>query len=524
MTKYLKIGLVHLDVKYKDPRTNRALLIKFSEHAAVQGAKIVVNTEMAVSGYSFANRRDVLPFAENASGPTVSALAEVSRKHGVYIAAGLPERDELTGIMYNSAFVIGPDGAVVCRYRKINAEARWACPGSGKQNAVFDTPWGRVGVLICSDSYYGLIPRTLALKGADMVIIPANWPSSGLDPIEMWRARALENGFVVAACNRTGQDRMMDCSEARSCVISQTGEVLISESSPDSRVFFSDIPLDGDGCLNKSLRENIMQQRKPGYYGDIYLDLRMIRDMSTWYELPEPGQVRVSCIMNTKRNYNIQSAVEKAVKQNKGDIPHLILLPKNFTAKIPEVVMQLMSQKWNVGVAAVIQKPDRAAKAFFAGPKGSFHMSPFSGKAQKGSETLQALTFGHAKAAFVEKDTLTHPETSVALAKQGCDLILISEDKLSDDDCLLMGSRTLDHIAIAASSQNHAGFIIPPEGHGAWKDSLADEDGICGVILNTGPLRAKLFQERINYPLLLQQPTLANSSWYSAENNVTVRG
>lgn len=81
-------------------------------------------------------------------------MAEIAREHSVFNGIGLAERDDDTGIYYNTAIMIGRDGTRVCRHRKINAEMRWACPGDPKQVNTFETPWGRMGILICSDTYY----------------------------------------------------------------------------------------------------------------------------------------------------------------------------------------------------------------------------------------------------------------------------------------------------------------------------------------------------------------------------------
>ena len=75
-----------------------------------------------------------------------------------------------------------------------------------------------MGILVCSYTYYGLFARSMALKGVDFLWVPANWPPVGIDALEVWNARVLENGFFLAACNRTGKDRVMDCRGAVSCV------------------------------------------------------------------------------------------------------------------------------------------------------------------------------------------------------------------------------------------------------------------------------------------------------------------
>ena len=220
----LKIALVHFSVAYKQPDQNLAALKELHRRAAREGARIIFNTELALSGYSFSSRDDVAPFSQTLSGSAVQEMAALAKELHVFIGITFPEQDPDTHSYYNAAVVLSPEGKVVCRYHKIYGEKRWARPGNPFQEGVFDTPWGRVGVAVCADSYFGLIPRTLALKGADLLWVPANWPPTGMiSPLDVWRTRALENGIYVAACNRTGKDRVMDCTKAVSAVIAPDG-------------------------------------------------------------------------------------------------------------------------------------------------------------------------------------------------------------------------------------------------------------------------------------------------------------
>jgi predicted amidohydrolase len=84
-------------------------------------------------------------------------------------------------------------GAIIARHRKFIAERAWATAGTTLANSIFDTPWGRVGLLICSDTYYGILPRAMAARGVNLLLVPANWPPGNLDPREVWSARAREN-------------------------------------------------------------------------------------------------------------------------------------------------------------------------------------------------------------------------------------------------------------------------------------------------------------------------------------------
>jgi predicted amidohydrolase len=206
----LKIGLVHLNVRHNQPEHNLRELISLNREAAQAGAKIIVNTELCISGYSFRSCDDIAGAVQTTDGPMIRALANIAFDNGAYIVAGYAERDDATGIFYNSATVLSPEGNIACHYRKTSAEVRWACPGTPQQQNTFETPWGRVGILICSDTYFGAVPRTTALRGADIILVPANWPSEPLDPSELWQSRAYENGIYIAACNRGGTDRTME--------------------------------------------------------------------------------------------------------------------------------------------------------------------------------------------------------------------------------------------------------------------------------------------------------------------------
>ena len=133
------------------------------------------------------------PCAVTQSSPEVASFSKLAREQRVWICLGYAEEDPADGVFYNSALLLDSDGKPSARRRKVTAEPRWSCPGQPAQDDVCDTPWGRLGLLICSETYYGLLPRIQALKGVDLLLVPANWPRGGLDPKELWRARSMEN-------------------------------------------------------------------------------------------------------------------------------------------------------------------------------------------------------------------------------------------------------------------------------------------------------------------------------------------
>lgn len=495
----LKIALIHPRVVHKDPDGNRKELIRLNREAALGGAKLILNTELAVSGYSFQSREDIAPYTETAAGKTVTAMADLAREQGVYIGITLPERDPLTESFYNSAFVLNPEGRLVCTYQKIYAESRWARSGNPYQDGFFDAPWGRIGVAVCADSYFGLIPRTLALKGVDLLWVPANWPPMGrLNPLEIWQARALENGFYLAACNRTGKDLVMDCTGAVSAVIDPSGATLVSGSSENSRIFYADLPLDAQGRMDTGLRRARMKSRNVDLCRGIYLT-PWIDDLTLYYKLPEPGMLDVHCFVPPSGGMNA-SALEAAVKEGDKDRPVLWVLPKTDPDWINQEDLVTISKHHGVAFALSLGvSPENPAPCLIT-PQG---IQSFS--VPDAEFPFKLLHYGPAAIAMVPMDAFRHPELAVVLAKLGCDLVVISEETLSPEDLLLSRMRVLNGVAVASCAGNAAGITSMEGIHGNLDHRHQNGPGSCSLVLDTAKTRKKNFLYRLDYDLLLKK-------------------
>jgi predicted amidohydrolase len=123
-----------------------------------------------------------------------------------------------------------PDGSLLGAYRKIHLFRLMDEPSylsAGDSATLCATPWGPVGLAICYDLRFPELFRALALAGAALFLVPAQWPERR---IEAWsvlaRARATENEVFVAACNRVGSDDAVVFS-GRSCVVDPWGNLLV---------------------------------------------------------------------------------------------------------------------------------------------------------------------------------------------------------------------------------------------------------------------------------------------------------
>lgn len=162
--------------------------------------------------------------AEPVPGPTTEALAGLARKHSAWVAAGIYERDGAA--IYNTAVLLDREGRVAGKYRKVylprEEVERGLTPGRGYP--VFQTDFGRVGMMICYDVFFPDPARGLAAQGADVILMPI-W---GGDET-LAAARAIENKVFLVASGYDHPTYVMDPDGKRVAQAPQRGEAAIAE-------------------------------------------------------------------------------------------------------------------------------------------------------------------------------------------------------------------------------------------------------------------------------------------------------
>ncbi|HZO87178.1 MAG TPA: carbon-nitrogen hydrolase family protein [Chthonomonadaceae bacterium] len=207
-TQTFRVAVAQIDPHLGERAYNRRVILERMEEAAQAGAALVVFPECALSGYVFPSAEEALPAAETVPGETTEAVAAACRQHNLYAIVGLLERDAASQL-FNSAFVAGPEG-LIANYRKCHLPVlgidRFV--GKGEALPILELPFARIGILICYDVRFPEAARVLALRGAEVIIVPTNWPQGAESaPLFLTRARAWENRVYVVACNRVGQER-----------------------------------------------------------------------------------------------------------------------------------------------------------------------------------------------------------------------------------------------------------------------------------------------------------------------------
>lgn len=201
------------------------------EHAAQQavssGADLLVLPEMFLCGYNIGASR-VADLAEASDGPSAARIADIARSHKLGILYGYPERDA-SGAIYNSVQLIDRHGEQRANYRKTHLYGeldRSQFSASDQPPAIFELDGWKVGLLICFDVEFPEAVRTLALAGADLVLVP----TANMRPYEfvaqvLVPTRAYENQVFLAYANYVGnEDEIEYCG--LSCIVAPDGQVM----------------------------------------------------------------------------------------------------------------------------------------------------------------------------------------------------------------------------------------------------------------------------------------------------------
>lgn len=168
------------------------------------GVDILVMPECALTGYAVCSRQEAESIAVEAT--SLRPLDDTCQLAGLTLVVGFAERHE--GRLFNSAALLEP-GRPPRVYRKTHLPElgydKFATPGD--RLPVFETKHGRLGVLVCFDLRHPEAARVLSLQGADLIVLPTNWPEGAYaGPQFVAPARAAENKVWFATCDRVGTE------------------------------------------------------------------------------------------------------------------------------------------------------------------------------------------------------------------------------------------------------------------------------------------------------------------------------
>ncbi|WP_459555227.1 carbon-nitrogen hydrolase family protein [Lacunimicrobium album] len=294
----IKCAACQIDIRLGDIEGNLEKMFAFTREAAANGAKIIVFPEASLSGYCFDTLEEALPYAQDPNGEITRRVTTLAKDLEVHIILGIleransrspdrpitPRRTDCDGTQYrqlpisifNTALLIGPDGLEYA-YRKIHLPYigvdRWTTPGD-RQPRVVEARGLRLGINICYDLAFPELARTLALLGADLIVLPTNWPPHAkIMPEKAAPTRAMENGVYYLASGRVGLER--DCQFlGHSLICDPSGKFLAEGDGISETILYADI--DPARARNKHVVRIAGQSelhrfgdRRPEFYGEV---------------------------------------------------------------------------------------------------------------------------------------------------------------------------------------------------------------------------------------------------------------
>lgn len=262
------VSVCQISPSVSDSGNNLATIRSAVESAAGEGAGIVVLPELANSGYMFESG---LELRQSADGKTVQVLIELAARYRIVVVAGMAE--SCGGHVYNSAVLVDETGLRTC-YRKVHlwdAEKETGFAAGTARPPVIDTRFGRIGVMICYDLEFPEWVRLVALDGADMLCVPANWPlqprPANERPTEVVRAQALAsiNRMFIAIADRTGEERGQSWLGG-SVIVNADGYPVTRLRFGEEAILASTVDLADARNKNISPRNNVLSDRRPELY------------------------------------------------------------------------------------------------------------------------------------------------------------------------------------------------------------------------------------------------------------------
>ena len=259
----LKLSVGQASFQVAQLEANLGVIQARLAEADADGTDILVLPELANSGYTFGSREEAAASAEAVDGGSLCELLRDWSGAGRLVVSGLCERAGET--LYNSA-VVYAEGRLLAVYRKLHLFAReseWFKPGDAPA-PVFDFRGYRLGVMICFDWVFPEMARSLALRGAQVILHPANLVLPYCQAAMV--TRSIENRVFTATANRCGQDRELHFS-GLSQVTAPNGTLLAQAGADFMGVVGAAIdPSEAD---NKWItRQNhLFEDRRPDLYG-----------------------------------------------------------------------------------------------------------------------------------------------------------------------------------------------------------------------------------------------------------------
>jgi len=218
MKDEIQVALVQMATEWLSPEVNRKKILQYIASVSEESpTDLIVFPELATTGYVFGRDVDFnerfIEAAEKIPGPTTEAIGIAAQKHQVHVVLGMAQlHPVIPATLYNAVVLIDSKSQLRGIHHKWHIpaeETHYFYPGNTTE--VYETELGVIGMMVCYDSEMPELPRTFALKGAEIMVAVYNWgwPKGTYGPGRLARVaavRALENQVFFLACGKAGEE------------------------------------------------------------------------------------------------------------------------------------------------------------------------------------------------------------------------------------------------------------------------------------------------------------------------------
>ncbi len=260
---------VRIDID--DPAGTWQAVVDAASRAAARDASVIILPELATSGYVFRDVAEANERAEPLDGAAVTLFRELSVRHDAVVVAGFPERSG--GERPYNSLVVVDRGEVLAVYRKTHlwgTEKLVFAPGA-ERAPVVRTRFGLIAAMICYDLEFPEMVRDVAVRGAQLVVAPSNWPAirtvPGERPPEVVKAQAnaAVNRVFVAVGDRVGEERGVDWIGG-SVICDPDGYLMAGLALGEETVLVADLDLDRALDKRAGAHNDVLADRRTDLY------------------------------------------------------------------------------------------------------------------------------------------------------------------------------------------------------------------------------------------------------------------
>ena len=462
-------------------------LLAMLEAAGKSGADFSVLPECTYPGYMAGFNSEYYYMALKENEKLLEKIALIARKYCMFIAVGLAEyRDK--GLR-NAGIVFNQDGEVIHRTFKSNL---WhfdhKCFAPGEEFKTFDTPWGKMGMIICADGRIPEISRILALDGAKMIIDLVNLTSYAVNMKEFSNpqqeyyinVRALENKVWFAVCGKMGVEDHCVCNLGKSMVVNPLGEYVAQLPSDEEDILYCDVDLTQD--------YGMPFRRNPELYGIITQEneaLPVVQDMNLPL-IPWKNQFYTSSVQFQADDiHGYEEKAKRYIAMNAYCDGNVLFLPQTTFYSEPKEICNIVKKYIQDEIVIVASKQEEGGKYALALDKtGIIGIWRATKEVDNMPYACVGTKFG--KVGVIFDHELYIPEIARCYMLMGCHVLFVSDSKKRELDNKALYTRASEnkmYIIRNSSAQEDHSTIVTPDGKASAVSLEGEEQIICGYTL-----------------------------------------